>query len=192
MRIGVLALQGDFAKHGEALTRLGVDWREVRTPNDLTGLDGIIIPGGESTTMLRLMRDEGLFEPLRQFVNKHTTFGTCAGAILLAREVHNPLQESLQAMDITIERNAYGRQIDSFTTSAQASALGNEPVELVFIRAPIIVKTGADVTVLAKYQDQPILVRQGHMLAATFHPELTTDTRIHKLFLNMVEEAMQQ
>lgn len=186
MKIGVLALQGAYAKHCEMLLRLGVEVREVRTTHDLAGLDGLILPGGESTTMLRLMRDEGLYEPLFEFSSTHPTFGTCAGVILLAREVTHPVQESLGLLDVSVERNGYGRQIDSFGTQATVKGLSGEPVELVFIRAPIITSLGSGVEVLAKCQDRPVLVRQGHILGATFHPELTTDSRIHQLFLEMV------
>jgi pyridoxal 5'-phosphate synthase pdxT subunit len=189
MEIGVLALQGDFAKHEEMLTRLGAPWREVRTPGDLEKVSGLIIPGGESTTMLRVMRDEGLFEPLQKFVRTHPTFGTCAGVILMARDVRNPTQDSLQLMDLTVERNGYGRQVDSFTTPAAIPALGTEPTEMVFIRAPIITATGPAVTVMARCEERPVLVRQGHWLGATFHPELTADTRVHQLFLSMVKQA---
>jgi pyridoxal 5'-phosphate synthase pdxT subunit len=186
MQIGVLALQGAFAKHLTMLDRLGVKGREVRTARDLSGLDGLIIPGGESSTMLRLMNDENLFEPLKEFVNSHPTFGTCAGAILLAKEVKNPAQASLAAMNITVERNSYGRQIDSFTEKVSIPALGDEPLELVFIRAPAVTKVGETVKVLAFCQAKPVLVKEGKYLAATFHPELTEDSRVHKLFLDTI------
>lgn len=189
MQIGVLALQGAYAKHLAMLKQLGVNACEVRTAKDLNGLDGLIIPGGESSTMLRLMQDEQLFEPLKEFVKKHPTFGTCAGAILLACKVQNPSQVSLEAMDIEVTRNFYGRQIDSFTESVSIPSLGEEALDLVFIRAPSITKTGGKVEILAKCQDHPVLVKQGNCLAATFHPELTKDTRIHKLFLDMVKSA---
>jgi len=187
MQIGVLALQGAFAKHLKMLEKLGVKGREVRTAKDLSDLDGLIIPGGESTTMLRLMNDENLFEPLKRFVESHPTFGTCAGAILLAKEVKHPSQVSLEAMDITVERNSYGRQIDSFTQKVSVPALGDEPLELVFIRAPGITKLGETVKILAFCQGKPVLVQEGKYLAATFHPELTEDSRVHKLFLDMVK-----
>jgi 5'-phosphate synthase pdxT subunit len=187
MDIGVLALQGDFAKHGAMLDRLGARWREVRASADLAELNGIIIPGGESTTILRLLRDENLFEPLKKFVHNNPSFGTCAGAILLAREVHNPAQPSLNAIDIAIERNCYGRQIHSFTEKVSASSFGAEPLEMVFIRAPGISSVGPSVLVLAQHQGRPVLVNQGYCLAATFHPELTEDTRVHKFFLSIVE-----
>lgn len=189
MEIGVLALQGDFAKHGEMLTRLGVRWREVRAASDLAGIDGLIIPGGESSTMLRLMRDEGLFQPLTRYVRAHPTFGTCAGAIMLARTVKNPAQESLNAIDIEVERNSYGRQINSFSTEVDVPSLGPQPLEMVFIRAPGITNIGSSVIVLARCQERPVLVCQGSCLAATFHPELTNDKRVHELFINMVKQA---
>lgn len=187
MKIGVLALQGAYAKHREALLRLGVQAREVRKAHDLTGLDAMILPGGESTTMLRLMRDEGLYQPLLEFASYHPTFGTCAGVILLAREVTHPAQESLGLLDISVERNGYGRQIDSFSTEVVVKGLSSdEPVELVFIRAPVITGLGSRVEVLASCHGRPVLVREGDILGATFHPELTSDTRIHRLFLEMV------
>lgn len=189
MQIGVLALQGAFAKHLAVLSQLGIKGREVRTAKDLEGLDGLIIPGGESTTMLKLMNDEQLFEPLKEFVKSHPTFGTCAGAILLAKEVQHPKQASLEALNITVERNSYGRQIDSFTSCIDVPALGQEPLELVFIRAPGIIKIGDKVEILATCKDLPVLVKQGFYLAATFHPELTQDTRVHKLFLDMVAHS---
>lgn len=189
MQIGVLALQGAFAKHLAILNQLGVKSCEVRTAKDLENLDGLIIPGGESTTMLWFMNDENLFEPLKAFVKTHPTFGTCAGAILLAKDVQNPKQASLEAMDITVERNSYGRQVDSFTATVDIPALGQEPLELVFIRAPGIIKVGDKVEILATYKNQPVLVKQGCYLAATFHPELTKDSRVHKLFLDMVANS---
>lgn len=186
MQIGVLALQGAFAKHLKMLEALDIKSREVRSTKDLEGLDALIIPGGESTTMLRIMNDENFFEPLKKFVKSHPTFGTCAGTILLAKEVKNPSQNSLEAMDITVERNSYGRQVDSFTEKVPAASLGDEPLELVFIRAPAILNLGKDVEVLATCKDRPVLIKQGKYLAATFHPELTEDTRVHKLFVDMV------
>jgi len=183
--IGVLALQGDFAAHGKALERAGAEAREVRTIADLTPLDGLIIPGGESTTMLKLIDLERLFEPLREFGSRKPIFGTCAGAILMAREVVRPEQASLGLMDLTVERNAYGRQIDSRIASIPVAG-EPEPVEAVFIRAPIIRRAGDDVTILAKYQDDPVLVSEGLHMVATFHPELTDDARIHRHFVNSV------
>ena len=192
-RVGVLALQGDFAAHGAALERAGAEPVFVRDAEQFGGIDGLIIPGGESTTMLKLLRYEGLFEPLRDFGRRRPIFGTCAGAILLAKDVSNPAQESLGLMDLSVERNAYGRQIDSRVTEiepAEEFAARTAPQELeakleaVFIRAPIIRRTGPDVKVLASYAGDPVLVEEGRHLAATFHPELTSDARVHRLFLN--------
>ncbi|MBV9303296.1 MAG: pyridoxal 5'-phosphate synthase glutaminase subunit PdxT [Acidobacteriaceae bacterium] len=185
-RIGVLALQGDFEAHQHALARAGAEAIDVRTADDLNQVDGLIIPGGESTTMLKLLDMENLFEPLREFGRKKPIFGTCAGAILLASEVLNPLQESLGLMDLTVERNAYGRQIDSRIAQIE---LQGEPAEAVFIRAPAIRRVGPDGKVLAKYQNSPVLVEQGKHMVATFHPELTDDARIHERFVEKVKQA---
>jgi pyridoxal 5'-phosphate synthase pdxT subunit len=186
MQIGVLALQGAYAKHRAMLAQLGVASCEVRTVTELATVDGLIIPGGESTTMLRLLQDEGLWQPLQQFVRTKPTFGTCAGAILLAQRVTNPTQASLGVLDITVRRNGYGRQVDSFTTSIAAPNLGTSPLEVVFIRAPRITNLGPDVIVLASHQGEPILVQQGITLAATFHPELTADHRVHALLVKLI------
>ena len=179
-RIGVLALQGDFEAHEKALARAGALAVEVRTREDLGAVDGLIIPGGESTTMLKLLHREGLFEPLRSFGEKKPVFGTCAGAILLATEVTNPVQESLGLIDIGVERNGYGRQLDSRIVRLE------DGYEAVFIRAPIIRSVGEGATVLAHYGPDPVLVEQGRHLVATFHPELTDDTRVHDLFIGRV------
>ncbi|MBI1788992.1 MAG: pyridoxal 5'-phosphate synthase glutaminase subunit PdxT [Acidobacteria bacterium] len=191
-RVGVLALQGDFEAHGKALERSGAAPVFVRSAADLDGLDGLVIPGGESTTMLKLLREEGLMEPVHEFGLRHPIFGTCAGAILLAAEVSRPAQESFGLMDIGVERNGYGRQIDSRVTTFAAEPefeTRTQPgaVEAVFIRAPIIRRVGARARVLARYQGDPVLVEQGPHLAATFHPELTADTRVHQLFLKKLE-----
>jgi len=188
MRIGVLALQGDFDAHRRRLEELGAEVILVRDPEDFDGLDGLIIPGGESTTFLKLLGDE-TFQKLNEFVHSKPTFGTCAGAIVLAREVNNPPQPGLDAIDISIRRNAYGRQIDSTIVEAP-SALGAEPLEMVFIRAPRIESVGKDVEVLAKRGDEPVLVRQGQVIAATFHPELSEDKRVHQEFLKLVRNGM--
>jgi len=180
--IGVLALQGDFAAHLEALERAGANAIEVRSKDDLARLDGLVIPGGESTTMLKLLDEEGLFEPLREFGRSKPIFGTCAGAILLAREVLHPQQASLGLMDLTVERNAYGRQIDSRIASIQLDGEA-QPVEAVFIRAPIIRRVGPKSRVLATYLDDPVLVQDGIHMVATFHPELTRDSRVHRQFV---------
>ena len=178
-KVGVLALQGDFEAHEKALKRAGAEPVEVRSAGDLQELDGLVIPGGESSTMLKLLEEEKLLEPLREFGERRPIFGTCAGAILLASEVLNPAQKSLGLMDIDVERNAYGRQLDS-----RIARLEPEGFEAVFIRAPIIRRVGERAKVLARYQGDPVLVEQGKHLVATFHPELTEDSRIHRMFLD--------
>jgi pyridoxal 5'-phosphate synthase pdxT subunit len=183
--IGVLALQGAYDAHAQTLRKLGATPRLVRLPEDLQDLDGLIMPGGESTTMLRFLEQRGFFEKLKDFAHATPTFGTCAGVILLAKDVTHPAQRSLGALDITVERNAYGRQIDSTILQANSSLPGG-PLEMVFIRAPRIVRTGDDVETLATRGADPVLVREGHLLAATFHPELGHDVRVHQLFLDMV------
>ncbi len=183
-RVGVLALQGDFEAHRRALERAGAEVVEVRSAEQLEGLAGLAIPGGESTTMLKLLDGEGMFEALEEFGRRRPIFGTCAGAILLASEVVNPRQASLGLMDMRVERNGYGRQLDSRVAALEpAPELGREPLEAVFIRAPIIRRVGAGVRVLARYLGDPVLVEQGPHLAATFHPELSADLRVHRLFL---------
>ncbi len=184
-RIGVLAIQGDYAAHAEALAESGAEPTEVRKPDELVGLDGLILPGGESTTMLRFLQKRHFFEALKEFCGSKPVFGTCAGTILLAREVRNPAQRSLGVLDAVVERNAYGRQIDSAILTAETTLPGG-PLEMVFIRAPRIVETGADVEVLARREGYAALVRQGKLLAATFHPELSSDRRVHRLFVEMV------
>ena len=188
-KVGVLALQGDFEAHSRALARVGAAPVLARAASDLDGLDGLVIPGGESTTMLKLMNAEGMMRPLVDFGQKRPIFGTCAGAILLASEVTHPAQQSLGLMDLTVERNAYGRQIDSRVAQiapepgfAQRTQPGD--LEAVFIRAPIIRRVGANATVLAAYQGDPVLVEQGRHLVATFHPELSSDSRVHGLFVS--------
>ncbi len=191
-RIGVLAIQGDYAAHAEALAESGASPSLVKTPQDLRldgqSLDGLILPGGESTTMLRFLEKHRFFEALKEYCGSKPVFGTCAGAILLAREVIHPRQRSLGVLDAIVERNAYGRQIDSTILTAESTLPGG-PLEMVFIRAPRIVETGAGVEVLALRDGFPALVRQGEMLAATFHPELSRDRRIHRLFVQMVTGA---
>ncbi len=184
-RIGVLAIQGDYAAHAAALSETGAVACEVRDPDQLRQLDGLILPGGESTTMLKFLEKRGFFETLKAFCDKRPVFGTCAGTILLAREVLNPAQRSLGVLDAVVERNAYGRQIDSAILTAQ-TALAGGPLEMVFIRAPRIVSTGAGVQVLARRDGAPVLVRQGTMMAATFHPELSSDRRVHEAFVKIV------
>jgi 5'-phosphate synthase pdxT subunit len=183
--IGILALQGAFEAHAKALESLGVTAKLIRNPAELKGLDGLIIPGGESTTFLKFLERDGFLDVLQSFVETTPTFGTCAGAILLAKHVENPTQKSLAVLDITVERNAYGRQIDSTILTAPTKLEGG-PLEMVFIRAPRITHTGATVETLADRDGFPVLVRQGHLLAATFHPELSADTRVHQLFLDLV------
>jgi len=184
-RIGVLAIQGNFASHAQALTEVGADPVEIRKPEQLAGLDGLVLPGGESTTMLRFLEKRHFFETLQDFCRTKPVIGTCAGAILLAREVINPPQRSLGLLDAIIERNAYGRQVDSLILTAE-TALPGGPLEMVFIRAPRIVEAGPQVEVLARRDGSPVLVRQGHVMAATFHPELSRDRRVHRLFVETV------
>ena len=194
LTIGVLALQGAFEVHSSMLRSLGADPVLIRRPDQLVHpdgtpkVDGLILPGGESTTLLRHLERNGFFDILNSFVRHTPTFGTCAGSILLATEVHNPAQPSFAALDITVERNSYGRQIHS-TILREPTSLGGPPVEMVFIRAPRITRAGPEVETLATRDGDPVLVRQGHLLAATFHPELSADTRIHALFLDLVREA---
>ena len=185
LTVGILALQGAYEAHAKTLRTLGATPRLVRLPADLEGIEGLIMPGGESTTMLKFLERHDFFDTLKTFVLTTPTFGTCAGAILLATDVENPAQKSLAALDITVERNAYGRQIDSTILLADSNLPGG-PLEMVFIRAPRITRTGAAVETLATREANPVLVRQGHILAATFHPELSHDTRVHELFLNLV------
>jgi pyridoxal 5'-phosphate synthase pdxT subunit len=188
MRIGVLAIQGDYEAHKARLEQLGAEVMLVRKPEQLDAIDGIVIPGGESSTFLNFLAERGFLEKLRDFVSTKPTFGTCAGAILLAKNVENPPQKSLAALDIRIRRNAYGRQIDSSIREAE-SKLGSKPLEMVFIRAPKIVSTGKGVEVLATHGGDPVLVRQGKIMAATFHPELSEDTRVHQEFVKMVRNG---
>jgi pyridoxal 5'-phosphate synthase pdxT subunit len=186
-RIGVLAIQGDYEAHATALREASAEAVLVRKPEQLEDVDGLVIPGGESTTFLKFLERDGFLESLQSFVRTRPTFGTCAGCILLAKEVLHPAQQSLGVLDATVERNAYGRQIDSVIESAETKLKGG-PLEMVYIRAPRIVKTGKDVQVLAKRDGFPVLVEQGHILAATFHPELSTDRRVHQRFVELVRE----
>jgi pyridoxal 5'-phosphate synthase pdxT subunit len=181
----VLAIQGNFASHAQALAEAGAEAIEIRNPGELANIDALILPGGESTTMLKFLERGHFLDSLKQFASEKPVFGTCAGSILLAREVRHPAQVSLDLLDAVVERNAYGRQIDSSILTAPSS-LGPEPLEMVFIRAPRIVETGPEVEVLARRDSFPVLVRQGHILAATFHPELSTDRRVHQLFVDTV------
>ena len=184
MKIGVLALQGDFDAHRRRLEELGAEVVLVKKPEQLDDIDGLIIPGGESGTFLKLLGDAG-FEKLKAFVRLKPTFGTCAGAILLAKEVENPTQTGLGAIDIGVRRNAYGRQIDSSIREGKLVS-GGSPLEMVFIRAPKIERVGPGVEVIATEGDDPVAVRQGNVLASTFHPELSDDTRVHEAFMEMV------
>lgn len=183
-RIGVLAIQGDYAAHSLALTEAGAEPREIRKPEELAVIDALVLPGGESTTMLKFLDQRHFFETLREFCARKPVFGTCAGSILLAREVRNPPQRSLGVLDAVVERNAYGRQIDSSIETGETSLPGG-PLEMVFIRAPRIMEVGPKVEALASRQGHPTLVRQGNLIAATFHPELSPDRRVHRLFVQI-------
>ena len=185
MKIGVLALQGDFDAHRKRLEELGAGVVLVKKPEQLNDIDGLVIPGGESSTFLKLLGEAG-FSKLEEFVRLNPTFGTCAGAILLAKEIENPRQTGLGALDIGIRRNAYGRQLES---SIREGLLGQSPIEMVFIRAPKIERVGPQVEVLATEGKDPVVVRQGKTMAATFHPELTDDTRVHQAFLDLVQNG---
>lgn len=186
--IGVLALQGDFCEHREAVERSGGTAAEVRLPQDLESLDGLIIPGGESTAIVRLMRSSHLLEPLRRLAAEgFPMWGTCAGMILLAKQLDATGIPALEAMDITVRRNAFGRQVDSFEDDLHVRVLGDPPFHAVFIRAPVIEAVGPDVEVLACLADgTPVAARQGRLLATAFHPELTPDSRFHRFFLQEI------
>lgn len=189
VNLGVLALQGAFAAHQEILRDIGVESRQVREPKDLVGLHALVMPGGESTTMSKLLATSGLFEPVSEAIeNGMAVFGTCAGMILLASAIEDgrPDQRSFGVLDITVQRNAYGRQVDSFETDLRVAGL-DEPFHAVFIRAPRVTRVGS-VEVLARHDDEPVLVRQGRAWAASFHPELQADDRIHRLFVECVEK----
>ena len=190
--VGILALQGDFAMHGKALDEFGVEWGLVKTPTELAQVQGLIIPGGESTTLLKLMAAIAMRPALEHFhAQGRPIFGTCAGLILLAQETIRPPQESLSFINVVAERNAYGRQIDSFVAlgTPLVEDLGPEPLEMVFIRAPKIVDLRPGVTALATCKDEIVLARQGSVLVSSFHPELTADRRVHKYFLAMIVAA---
>ena len=190
-QIGVLALQGAYDIHADRLAELGATTRFVRTPDQLEGLDGLVIPGGESTTFLKHLERAGFYDVLNDFVHTKPTFGTCAGTILLAKDVDNPLQRSFAALDIEVERNAYGRQNES-TIITEETTLPGGPMEMVFIRAPRITRVADGIDILATREGNPTLIRKGKLLAATFHPELSDDTRVHQLFLDMVRENSPQ
>ena len=189
VKIGILAVQGDFAAHAEMLDTLEAETLEVRTPADLGGCDGLILPGGESTTQLQFLQEEGLFDAIRNFATAGgAIFGTCAGAILLATNVKNPAQASLGLLDMTVLRNAYGRQLAS-NVFFGPSKLTDVPMELVFIRAPVIASVGPGIEVLAEYGGKPVLVRKANVMAATFHPELSRDSVVHRRFLELVQAS---
>ena len=191
MTVGVLALQGDFALHIRALQQCGVESVEVRKPEELAGVDGLIIPGGESTTLLKLMEEWGFVPALEKFSGAgKPIFGTCAGAILLARDVESPRQLSLGLIDIGVERNAYGRQRESFESRGTATLNGaSVPIDMMFIRAPRIRRVGEGVQTLARHGEETVMARQGSVLVATFHPELTDDPAVHRYFCDMVRQA---
>ena len=185
LKIGVLAIQGNFAAHAAALEAVGAEAIEVRKPEELQSLDGLIIPGGESTTILKFLEHGDFFAQLEKFVQTKPTFGTCAGCILLAKDVQKPKQRSLGVLDITVERNAYGRQNESVILH-EPTELPGGPLEMVFIRAPRIAQAAPQVEVLAVRGGDPVLVRDGHLMAATFHPEMSSDTRVHQMFVDLV------
>ena len=188
VKIGIVAIQGDFAAHAAMLRALGAETVEVRTVEDLEGCDGVVLPGGESTTQLQFLKEEGLFDAIRKFSKQGgAVFGTCAGAILLATEVKNPPQEPLGLLDMTVLRNGYGRQVHSDVVSGP-STLKKDPLEMVFIRGPIFERIGSGVGVLAEFAGKPALVQKAHILAAAFHPELTDDTTVHQHFLELAAE----
>jgi len=188
MKVGVLAIQGDFDAHRRRLEQLGAEVVLVKKPEQLDSVDGLVIPGGESTTFLKFLEKGGFLEKLREFVRVKPAFGTCAGAILLASEVEDPRQTSLGVLDVSIRRNAYGRQVDSFIGEGETQLPGG-PLEMVFIRAPKIERVGQKVEVLAREKNDPVLVRQGKIMASTFHPELSDDTRVHAEFLKLVQNG---
>ena len=188
MNIGVLAIQGDFDAHRRRLEQLGAGVVLVKKPEQLHEVDALVIPGGESTTFLKFLERGGFIDKLRDFVLSKPTFGTCAGAILLAKRVENPPQLSLGALDVCVRRNAYGRQVDSFIAEGE-SVLPGGPLEMVFIRAPKFDRIGPGVEVLSRERNEPVLVRQGNIMAATFHPELSEDRRVHAEFLKMVKNS---
>ena len=189
MKIGVLALQGAFIEHEKMLRKIGVETQEVRLPEHLNNLDGLIIPGGESTTIGKLATDYGLILPLREFVTHTPTWGTCAGMIFLAKNIGIDEQPILGAMDIRVNRNAFGRQVDSFEVDLQIKGLEGEPFHAVFIRAPVVTHVEDTVKVLSKLDDARIVaVQQNHLLATAFHPELTDDLRLHSYFCDIVEK----
>ncbi len=189
-RVGVLALQGDFAEHEVIVSRLGAETRQVRLPRDLEGLDALIIPGGESTTITRLMAMYSLLEPIRNFAAGHPVWGTCAGMIVMAKHATDLDREPLNLMDIDVIRNAFGRQVDSFETDLDFAEIDGGPVHAVFIRAPLISHAEANVTVLAQIEQGIVAARQGQWLVTAFHPELTADDRVHRYFLSLIDRSV--
>jgi len=191
MEIGVLALQGAFREHRKLLKDCGVSSREIRKPEQLEGVDGLIIPGGESTTIGKLMVEYGLMEPVKKLgMEGLPIFGTCAGLVLLAKDIENSDQPKLGLMDMEVVRNGFGRQVDSFEVDLEISALGFTPFRAIFIRAPYIKKVSPNIGILATYQDKVVFARQGNLLACSFHPELTDDIRIHRYFLEMIDSRI--
>jgi pyridoxal 5'-phosphate synthase pdxT subunit len=185
MKVGILAVQGDFEAHAATLARMGVEYVFVRTPRDMDGVDAVILPGGESTTQWKFLVEEGLDKSLLAHAARGgAIFGTCAGAILLAREVHNPTQSSLGLADITVVRNGYGRQLAS-EVRHEITSLSETPIEMVFIRAPMIERAGPGVQILAASEGKPVLLRQDRILISTFHPELTSDSTVHRYFVGI-------
>ena len=186
--IGILAVQGDFGMHARMLDQIGVPWKLIKHVEDFAGANALILPGGETTTMLKFLTERKLADAIKAFAKEHKpVFGTCAGAILMAKEVLNPEQERLGLIDISVERNAYGRQVDSSVQQGECLEISDHPVEMVFIRAPIIRRVGEGVKVLGRAEGLPVLVEQGNLLAATFHPELTDDATIHRYFLAKIK-----
>jgi len=187
VRIGVLALQGDVREHRHSLAGVGVETREVRIPAHLEGVDGLVMPGGESTTLGKLLAKSGLDEAIAAFAGEGgAVFGTCAGLILMAQSINGSEQPRLGLMDVEVDRNAYGRQVESFEAGLEIAALGEQMFQGVFIRAPQIASVGREVEVLAQFGGRPVLVRQGRLLGAAFHPELTDDLRLHRYFVSLM------
>ena len=191
MRIGVLGMQGDIEEHLAVFKRLNVDAFRVKSLKALNTVDGLVIPGGESTTILRLLKLTGLFGKLKDMIQKgFPVFGTCAGMILLSKEItSHSEQDALNVLDISVNRNGYGRQVESFEVDLSIPLIGEKPFKSIFIRAPLIVRTGKGVKILARYDGTPVMVREGNVMASSFHPELSNDLRIHELFLRMVKDA---
>ncbi len=192
MKIGVLGMQGDIEEHLAMLEKIGIPSLRVKTLKDLNSIDGLIIPGGESTTMVKLLKKNGLFDELYARITKGMpVYGTCAGMILLAKKiVSHPEQDSLKVLDIAVNRNGYGRQVDSFEVDISIPIIGQEPFRAIFIRAPKIVEVAKDVEILATYDGSPVMVRKGNVFASSFHPEISNDTRIHELFAKVVKDAV--